>query len=58
MVAEGAETADQVARLDALECDQIQGYFYSRPTTSARADVIARHGLAALEERRAEQPAE
>jgi diguanylate cyclase (GGDEF)-like protein len=50
VVAEGAETEQQVARLEALECDQVQGYYYARPTTSTRADAVARHGLAALAE--------
>ncbi|MFN3790162.1 putative bifunctional diguanylate cyclase/phosphodiesterase [Massilia sp.] len=31
VVAEGVETADQVAALRKAECDQIQGYYYSRP---------------------------
>ncbi len=30
-VAEGVETADQVAALQVLGCDYIQGYYYSRP---------------------------
>ena len=45
VIAEGAETRQQVERLRALECDEIQGYYYARPTTAARADTIARHGL-------------
>ncbi|QOY92677.1 EAL domain-containing protein [Massilia sp. UMI-21] len=31
VIAEGVETADQVAALRKAECDQIQGYYYSRP---------------------------
>ena len=31
VVAEGVETAEQVARLQALECRYAQGYFFSRP---------------------------
>lgn len=46
VVAEGAETRQQVERLHALECDQIQGYYYASPQTAARADAIARYGLA------------
>ena len=30
-VAEGVETADQVAALKVLGCDYIQGYYYSKP---------------------------
>jgi EAL domain-containing protein (putative c-di-GMP-specific phosphodiesterase class I) len=56
VVAEGAETHEQVERLRALECDQIQGYFYARPTTAAQADAIARHGLNALRNRSTARP--
>jgi diguanylate cyclase (GGDEF)-like protein len=31
VIAEGVETADQVAALRKAECDQIQGYYYSKP---------------------------
>ncbi|MCC2957467.1 EAL domain-containing protein [Massilia sp. IC2-477] len=31
VIAEGVETAEQVAALRKAECDQIQGYYYSRP---------------------------
>ncbi len=31
VVAEGVETADQLARLKSLSCDEFQGYFFSRP---------------------------
>jgi EAL domain-containing protein (putative c-di-GMP-specific phosphodiesterase class I) len=30
-VAEGVETAEQVATLRALGCDVVQGYYFSRP---------------------------
>ena len=46
VVAEGADTRQQVERLHALGCDQIQGYYFARPTTAVQADAIARHGLA------------
>ncbi len=36
-VAEGVETVGQAERLVALDCDEVQGYLYSRPTT---ADLI------------------
>lgn len=35
VVAEGAETDDQVAMLQSLGCDVIQGYIYSRPLPAA-----------------------
>jgi EAL domain-containing protein (putative c-di-GMP-specific phosphodiesterase class I) len=31
VVAEGVETEDQLAILKTLRCDEIQGFFYSRP---------------------------
>ena len=31
VVAEGVETLAQVDRLKSLECDYIQGYYYSKP---------------------------
>ncbi len=31
VVAEGLETAEQVAQLQALECDSAQGYYFSKP---------------------------
>ena len=35
VVAEGVEERDQVAALSALGCDQIQGYYFSRPVSAA-----------------------
>ena len=47
VVAEGVETADQVAALRKAECDQIQGYYYSRPLRAADcAAYIRAHGAA------------
>ena len=41
VIAEGGETADQVAALRKAECDQLQGYYYSRPLpVEACADFI------------------
>ncbi len=31
VVAEGIETHDQLVHLKVLDCDQVQGYFFSRP---------------------------
>ena len=36
-VAEGVETAEQFAKVSALGCDQVQGYYHSRPVA---ADVL------------------
>ena len=41
IVAEGVETAEQVKYLHASQCDQIQGYYFSRPVTAeAFADLL------------------
>ena len=41
-VAEGVETAEQLAELRELGCDQGQGYFFGRPTATEVADVMLR----------------
>ncbi len=44
VIAEGVETADQVAALRKADCDQIQGYYYSRPlAVEDCADFIRRY---------------
>lgn len=44
VVAEGLETAEQVAQLQALECDHAQGYYFARPMPPKQAgEFIARH---------------
>lgn len=42
VVAEGLETADQVAQLQALECNHAQGYFFAKPMNSAEAGEYIR----------------
>jgi EAL domain-containing protein (putative c-di-GMP-specific phosphodiesterase class I) len=37
LVAEGIETADQVAMLQSMGCDRAQGYYLSRPVSPERA---------------------
>lgn len=37
VVAEGLETAEQVAQLQALECDHAQGYYFAKPMAAAQA---------------------
>ena len=39
VVAEGVETAEQLARLRAEDCDELQGYYFSRPVPAS--DFIA-----------------
>jgi EAL domain-containing protein (putative c-di-GMP-specific phosphodiesterase class I) len=42
VVAEGAETADEIEQLRALDCDFSQGYFFSKPVDSEQADNLLR----------------
>jgi diguanylate cyclase (GGDEF)-like protein len=37
VVAEGVETAEQLAALQSLSCEEVQGYFISRPVPAANA---------------------
>ncbi|MGA7937922.1 MAG: EAL domain-containing protein [Kovacikia sp.] len=42
IVAEGVETADQLAKLRSLNCEYGQGYFFSRPLTPEAAEGVLR----------------
>jgi diguanylate cyclase (GGDEF)-like protein len=42
IVAEGVETADQLAKLRSLNCEYGQGYFFSRPLPAEAAEGILR----------------
>jgi diguanylate cyclase len=42
VVAEGVETADQVAFLQRLGCDQYQGFYFSRPVNAAGFEAMLR----------------
>jgi EAL domain-containing protein (putative c-di-GMP-specific phosphodiesterase class I) len=39
-VAEGVETAAQVEKLTALQCDFVQGYFFSKPANAAAITAL------------------
>ncbi|MEO7325946.1 MAG: EAL domain-containing protein [Dokdonella sp.] len=43
VLAEGVETEEQVAYLLCNECDQFQGFYFSRPTMAAQAFKLLRH---------------
>ena len=43
VVAEGVETREQLLLLRALECDEIQGYFVSRPVPAEQMTVLLRN---------------
>jgi EAL domain-containing protein (putative c-di-GMP-specific phosphodiesterase class I) len=44
VVAEGVETAEDVARLRELGCDYGQGYFFSRPISIKDAEALLKRG--------------
>ncbi len=45
VVAEGVETAEQLARLRQLECTYGQGYLFSRPQSAEDTETLLRAGL-------------
>jgi diguanylate cyclase (GGDEF)-like protein len=47
VVAEGVETADQVAFLQKLGCDQYQGFYFSPPVTATALEELMRAGAGA-----------
>ncbi len=51
VIAEGAESAEQVNMLHALDCDYIQGFFYAAAVPADEATAIIRRGLNAVEAR-------
>ena len=46
VVAEGVETKDQLARLQAMGCASAQGYYFSKPVDADRAHWLVRDKVA------------
>jgi EAL domain-containing protein (putative c-di-GMP-specific phosphodiesterase class I) len=46
VTAEGVETAEQLAQLAAERCDEIQGYYFSRPLPAAEFHALVEQGTA------------
>jgi diguanylate cyclase (GGDEF)-like protein/PAS domain S-box-containing protein len=44
VVAEGVETAEQASLLHAERCDEVQGFYYSRPVPAEDCARLLRHG--------------
>ena len=49
VIAEGVETADQLAYLRAQGCDQMQGYYFSRPLPALEFEQLVRTQRAAAD---------
>jgi diguanylate cyclase (GGDEF)-like protein len=45
VIAEGVETASQLAQLKALRCEYVQGFFFSKPLDRTMAEALLRQGL-------------
>lgn len=45
VIAEGAESPEQIDVLRTLDCDYIQGFYYAQPAPPSTTDIIARYGL-------------
>jgi diguanylate cyclase (GGDEF)-like protein/PAS domain S-box-containing protein len=49
VIAEGVETAEQLAWLEAEGCHQVQGFYFSKPVTAARFEALLRSGPIVVE---------
>jgi len=44
VIAEGVETAEQLALLREMKCDQMQGYYFSKPIPAEALETLLREG--------------
>jgi EAL domain-containing protein (putative c-di-GMP-specific phosphodiesterase class I) len=45
VIGEGVETVEQLVQLQALECDQAQGFWFSKPVSEADAEDLLQRNL-------------
>ncbi len=53
LIAEGVEKEEQYAKLQEIECDVIQGYYFSKPVDPDKMLQLLQEGIAKIEENRA-----
>jgi EAL domain-containing protein (putative c-di-GMP-specific phosphodiesterase class I) len=49
VVAEGVETLEQLDFLRSHDCDEAQGYLFSRPVAAPQFSRLLKHGIAGMD---------